>query len=141
MPFGPIAQAGSFIRFTYNSQASEDRFKEILVLNPNWRGEVHGIDLKRITPAERKVLEAIMDPKTKELNGRHPYPLVNDILRRMDPIEELKNPLSAYNKLIKPFIRNKDCYRKYKHHLIQGVQVMQKSAMEGAVTNPRPLFK
>lgn len=138
MPFGPVAQAGSFIRFTYSGAHSEDRFKEVLVLNPDWRGELHGLDLKRITPAERKVLEAIMDPNTKA--GSHPYPLVNDILRRMNPVDEIHNPLSAYHKLFKPFIRDKDCYRRYKITLISGVQVMQKSAMEGHVINPRPLF-
>lgn len=139
MPFGPVAQAGSFIRFTYNGPRSEDKYKEVLVLNPDWRGEMHALDLKRVTPAERKVLEAILNPETKA--GSHPYPLVNDILRRMNPIDELKNPVSAYSKLIKPFIRNKDCYRKYRLTLVSNVQVIQKSAMEGHVVNPKPLFK
>jgi hypothetical protein len=132
-------KAGSFIRFTYSGLKSEDKNKEILVLHPNWLGEVHGLDLKRITPAERKVLEAILDPETK--NKQHPYPLVNDILRRMDPIAELKNPLSAYHKLIKPFIRDKNCYRRYKISLMSATQVIKKSAMEGHVINPKPLFK
>lgn len=140
MPFGPVAQAGAFVRFTYNAPHTDDRFKEVLVLNPDWRGEMHAIDLKRVTPAERQVLTAIMDPETRE-KGNHPYPLVNDILRRMDPVAELKNPVSFYQKFVKPFIRNKDCYRKYKLTYISAVQTIQKSAMEGAVVNPRPLFK
>lgn len=139
MPFGPIAEPGSFIRFTYGGN-TEDRYKEVLVLNPDWMGELHAIDLKRITPAERRTLEAIMDPETKR-KGNHPYPLVNDILRRMDPSEEIKIPLNFYHRLVKPFIRNKDCYRRYKVALISGVQVMQKSHMEGhQMTNPKPLF-
>lgn len=138
MTFGLLAKAGSFIKFTYNSPSVDDHYKEVLVLNPDWRGEMHALDLKRITPAERKVLEAILDPETKA--GAHPYPLVNDILRRMNPVEELKNPVSAYHKLIKPFIRNKDCYRRYKTNYVSAIQVMQKSTMEGAVINPKPLF-
>ena len=138
MPFGPVAEAGDFIKFTYTGPKTEDRYKEVLVLHPGWNGEMHAIDLKRVTPAERRVLEAIMDPKTKEKG--HPYPLVNDILRRMDPIEELKNPLSFYHKFVKPFIRDKDCYRRYKLVNVTGVQTMQKSAMEGRQINPKPLF-
>lgn len=138
MPFGPVARAGDFIKFTYTGPKTEDRYKEVLVLHPGWNGEMHAIDLKRVTPAERKVLEAIMDPGTKE--KPHAYPLVNDILRRMDPIEELKNPLSFYHKFVKPFIRDKDCYRRYKLVNVTGVQTMQKSAMEGHVINPKPLF-
>lgn len=140
MPFGPVAQPGSFIKFTYGGMSTEDRYKEVLVLHPGWNGEMHAIDLKRITPAERKVLEAIMDPKTKT-EGNHPYPLVNDILRRMDPVEEISNPISFYHKFVKPFIRDKDCYRRYKLPFVGGVQVMQKSAMEGKQINPKPLFR
>lgn len=134
----PTLAPGSFVRFTYHGKETEDMFKEVLVLHPNWRGEVHALDLKRITPAEASVLQAIFDPETKTKG--HPYPLVNDILRRMDPIEEVKNPVSFYQKMVKPFIRDKDCYRRYKLTGISGVQLVQRSAVEGRVINPRPLF-
>jgi hypothetical protein len=137
--FGPVAQAGAFIRFTYGISESDDRFKEVMVLNPDWRGEMHAIDLKRITPAEREVLEAIMDPKTKA--APHRLPLVNDILRRMDPLVEIKNPMSFYAKFVKVFIKNTDCYRRYKLAHVSSVQTIQASSVQGGVSNPAPLFK
>lgn len=134
----PTLVPGSFVRFTYHGKRTEDMFKEILVLHPNWMGEVHGLDLKRITPAESSVLQAVFDPASK--GKQHQYPLVNDILRRMDPIEEVKNPMSFYVKFVKPFVRNSDCYRRYKVAGVSNVQTIQRSAVEGHMVNPRPLF-
>lgn len=154
-------EAGQFITFTYNPPAKDvrqraglqtapikDKAKEILVLHPNWHGKVHGIDLKNLTPAEGQVLRAIMDPETKRkidggewpVAGVPPYPLIRDILTRLDPVELIKNPLAFYQQLIKPFIRDKDCYRQYWPHYVYGVKVVAESHVQGAVTNPKPLF-
>ncbi|MHA2045170.1 MAG: hypothetical protein ACW99G_10265, partial [Candidatus Thorarchaeota archaeon] len=97
-----LFEAGSTIRFTYNSVSSGDRFKEVLVLHPNWNGKVHAIDLKRLTAAEREVLNAVLDPKQK--GKTHKLPLVNDILTRMDPTELIRSPTSFYNQLVKQFL-------------------------------------
>jgi hypothetical protein len=154
-------EAGQFITFTYNPPARDvrrraglqaveihDRNKSVLVLNPNWNHEMHGIDLKRITPAEVQTLKAVMDPKVKAavdrgewpVEGAPPYPLVRDILNRMDPAEVIKNPIMAYQMLVKPFLRNKDAYRRYKTQYVFGVRVVVESHVEGQVTNPRPMF-
>jgi hypothetical protein len=83
-----------------------DKFKEVFVLTPLWQNKMHGLDLKRCTPAEREVLEAILDPDLKD--KPHRIPLVNDIKRRMDPIELIRNPVVFYTKFVKPFMRKKD---------------------------------
>lgn len=135
---------GQILRFTYHSHTGAgpeeiaDIFKEILVLHPNWLGKMHGIDLKRLTPAEREVLDAIFSP---EQRGKpHKLPLVNDILRRMNPVEEVKNPVSFYTKFVKVFIRNKDVYRTYFPHRMLSVTVAKQTSVTGKVINPRPLF-
>jgi len=155
-------EAGEFIKFTYNPPPKalpklrpgqppppvSDHNKEVLVLHPGWQGKVHAIDLKRITPAEVQVLKSIFDPKVKAaidagqwpVDGVPPYPLIRDILHRYDPNELIKNPIAAYQALVKPFIRNKDCYRLYFPQFMGGVQVIQESNVPGHVTNPRPLF-
>ena len=139
-----IFRAGSTIRFTYNHPPEAvdantgDRFKEVFVLHDNWQGKAHGIDLKRLTAAEREVIQAVFDPNTKK--GRHRLPLVNDILRRMDPLVEIKNPMSFYQKFVKPFIRNKDVYRQYALVHMLNVTVVDNSDVAGGVTNPKPLF-
>lgn len=135
---------GQTIRFTYNhpadriDEATGDRFKEVFVLNPNWFGRMHGIDMKRLTVAEREVITAVFDPRTKK--GMHRLPLVNDILRRMDPKQEIKNPLTFYHKFVKVFLKNKDAYRIYEHTRILNASVVKTSNVIGNVTNPNPLF-
>lgn len=137
-------KAGQTVRFTYShapdriDEATGDRFKEVFVLNPNWRNTVHGIDLKRLTTAEREVLLAVFDVKNR---GKiHRIPLVNDILRRMDPISEVKNPMSFYQKFVKVFLRNKDAYRMYEIPRMLNMTIQKESQVQGSVMNPKPLF-
>ena len=155
-------EAGQFITFTYNPPAKQakprpgmplppvsDKTKQILVLHPSWHNKIHGIDMARISPAEQQVLRAVMDPKVKAaidagqwpVPGAPPYSLLRDILTRMDPNELIKNPLAFYQRLVKPFIRDKDCYRQYWPQYVFGVKVVQESAAQGPPTNPKPLFK
>lgn len=133
---------GSIVRFTYDhkfiDEDTGDKYKEVLVLNPKWMGKLHGIDLKRLTSAEREVLQAVFDPQWKQ--KPHRLPLVRDILKRMDPLEEVKNPLSFYNKFVRVFLRNKDAYRQYWPTRMSGVTLVKISSVKGSVFNPKPLF-
>lgn len=147
----PTVKPGAFISFSYSPPqglASGEPQKEVMVLNPSWQQELHGIDLKRVTPAERMVLQMIMDPKSKENPETIPYPLVRDVLKRLDPIEVVKSPLQFYQMFVKPFIRNKDVYRKYKHQFIMNVKVIKASEVQGPMrpfvpqaAGFKPLFK
>jgi hypothetical protein len=141
---------GQIIRFTYQhppegiDEDTGERYKEVLVLHPNWHHKVHGIDLKRLTEAERDVLYAILDEKTvkaaKSGKRPHKFPLVNDILRRMDPLEEIKNPVGFYTRFVKVFLKNKDAYRTYYPMKMSAITIVQKSDVRGHVINPKPLF-
>lgn len=143
MAFNQQYQAGSFIKFFYRAPTTQDPNKEVFVLHPNWQGEVHGIDLKRVTPAQRDVLQIIMDPEARKNPAQATkYPLVQDILRRMPaPEDEIKNPLSFYQRFVKPFMNRADVYRKYNTGYMFNVQVLKESKVQGAVMNPKPLFK
>lgn len=140
-----MLKPGAFVRFTYRFHTGatpdepKDDYKEVLVLHPGWKNRMHGIDLKRLTAAERAVLTLIFDPKSK--GKQHNIPLVDDILRRMDPVEDVKNPVSFYTKFVKVFIRDKDVYRTYYTSWMRGISVIRKSRVEGNVINPKPLFK
>jgi hypothetical protein len=137
-----ILKPGGIYRFTYNhlvtDEDSGDRFKEVWVLNPSWQRKVHAIDLKRLTAAEREVLSAIMDPETKKTT--HRLPLVNDVVRRMDPITEITNPMTFYGKFVKVFLRNKDAYRTYHPERMLNVTEV-KDSVAGKTYNPKPLFR
>jgi hypothetical protein len=150
-------KAAQTIRFTYNHPPAKsvsdysdlgaafttgeysDRQKEVFVLHPLWHSRVHALDLKRMTEAERETLRAIFDPETKK-KGPHKFPLVNDILRRMNPLEEVKNPQTFYHKFVKVFIRNKDVYRQYDPSRMVNATVVRPSRVKGNVENPKPLF-
>ena len=135
-------KAGDIIRFTYHSEivdaVSTSVYKEVFVLHHLWQTLTHGLDMKRMTEAERVVLKTIMNP---DASGRtHRIPLINDVLRRMDPPELIKNPVSFYSQFVKPFIRNKDLYRTYHPLVMTGVQIVDASKVQGNVFNPKPLF-
>lgn len=129
-------------------EAPSNPSKEVFVLHPHWNNKVHGLDLARVTPAEQQVLRAIMDPKTAEqvkagtwpVEGVPNYPLIRDVCLRMDPTDLIKNPLAFYQRFVKPFIRDKDCYRQYWPNYMYGLQVVQESQVQGPVMNPKPLF-
>lgn len=140
-----LLEPGAFVRFVYRfhtgirpDEIRNDR-KEVLILHPGWQGKVHALDLKRMTAAERAVLTLIMDPNSK--GKHHDIPLVNDILRRMDPIEEIKNPMAFYGRFVRVFIRNKDVYRTYNPAKMRNLGVIRKSRVKGQVFNPKPLFR
>lgn len=130
------------VRFTYNhpteriDEDTGDRFKEVFVLNPNYGGKMHGLDLKRMTEAEREVIKGVFNPK----KAHHKLPLVNDVLARMDPLKEIKNPHSFYHKFVKIFIRNKDVYRIYELPRMLSVTIVRETKVIGNVKNPNPLF-
>jgi len=149
-------QPGAFVSFTYRvppQEAKPNKFlqgqpqtfsdpnKQIMVLNPNWNNKCHGIDLKRITPAQVEVLKLIMDPATRNDPAKSSkYPLVQDILRRMDPVEVIKNPVSFYAMMVKPFLGSADAYRQYWPDRMYNLKTIDDSKVSGAVTNPKPLF-
>jgi hypothetical protein len=140
-------EPGQILRFTYNPEATDedsgDRFKEVLVLHPGWQGKMHAIDLKRLTAAERAVLQAVLDPKTRDkvkAGKPHRFPLVNDIVKRMNPLQEIKNPVSFYTRFVKVFLRNKDAYRQYFPNRMINITIVKKTDVKGNMINPNPLF-
>ena len=124
------------MRFTYNKSGT-DRYKEAFVLHPNYNGLVHAIDMRVLTQAERLVIETVMDPESRGKTFR--IPLINDILRRMDPPTEIERPQMFYVKFVKPFLRDKNAYRTYHFADMLAVQLIDKSKVHGPTTGT-PLF-
>ncbi len=129
---------GQFVRFTYrrgiNEPWPEDRstqLKEVLILNPNYRGRVHAIDMRRLTSAEQEVLRAVMVRKRPATP--HRIPLVNDILARGKPVDDIRNPQAFYQSFVKVFLRDKDAYRQYYPRRMAALRLVKKSEVEGPV--------
>jgi hypothetical protein len=127
---------GDIIRFTYPSR--HDRFKQVFVIHELWNGKMHGLDMKRMTAAEREVLRFVMNPKNK--GKRHRIPLINDIMTRMDPPTLLENPVSFYNQFVKQFIKNKDVYRTYYPPKMTGIQRVDSKVDVITTAGNKPLF-
>jgi hypothetical protein len=148
-PDGSVRQVAQTIPVAAAPEPPSNPSKQAFILHPHWNNKVHAIDLGRVTPAEIQVLQAVMDPNVKAqadqgvwpIEGCPNYPLIRDILRRCDPVELIKNPLAFYQQLIKPFIRDKDCYRQYHSIYMFGLKVMAESHVKGPLMNPKPLFK
>lgn len=136
-----VLRPGQFVKFTYTGSKS-NQFKDVFVLNPNWKNRVHALDLKLMTEAEREVLRAIMNANKTRKAGQHPLPLVNDILNRIEePRQSMRNAQAFYNRFVKPFIRGRDIYRKYDPSFIVNAQIYRPSHVPGGeVYNPAPLF-
>ena len=134
---------GDIIRFTYKHQSVDDQTgdpnKEVLVLSFGYQNKLHGVDLKRLAPRERKILEFLLDPEMK--NAQSNIALVNMIRKRMNPIEEIGNPMTFYANFIKKFLNGKDAYRVYIPKLMSGVSKI-KNAKIGTGKKPtdKPLF-
>lgn len=144
-----IIQPGAFVAFRYQlppemvkgSPAPNDPNKEVMVLHPNWSNQMHGIDLKRLTPAQVDVLRLVLDPETKADDEKlNKYPLVRDILNRMDPPELIKNPVAFYAVMVKPFLGRADAYRRYWLSRMFSPRLIEATSVQGAVINPKPLF-
>jgi hypothetical protein len=146
---GSVKQMAQTIAVQAPPEPPSDPSKQAFILHPRWNNKVHAIDLGRVTPAEIQVLQAVMDPKVKEqadqgvwpIEGVPNYPLIRDILRRMDPTQLIKNPIAFYQQFVKPFIRSTDCYRQYWPQYMFGLQVLSETHVAGPMTNPKPLFK
>lgn len=139
---------GQIIRFTYQHAVKDEdtgeKYKEVLVLHPHWQGKVHAIDLKRLSPFQRELLETVMTwdwRKHKEHESPSRNPAVNDILRRMNPRREVKNPKIFYIKFVKPFLGGTDAYRVYFPGMMSGVTVAKDTTISGKKPEvERPLF-
>ena len=76
-----------------------------------------------------------MDPNTKnDPTKMAKYPLVADILRRMDPPEVIKNPVSFYAMMIKPFLNRADAYRQYWPERMYNLKIWRLTQLAHQVT-------
>lgn len=131
---------GQIVRFSYRKSVHETpevTSKEVFVLNPRWEQKMHGIDMKRLTAAQRQVLIEIVEKNPKTISK---LPLVNDVRRRMDVLDDIKQPYVFYERFVKVFLRNIDAYRKYFLAKMMNVTLVKRAELTQATVNQKPLF-
>lgn len=136
-------QPGDIVRFTYDHQDVDDhtggKYKLVLILNPKWHNKVHAIDLDRMSPVERGLVQAVLDPDT--YHRPHPNPMVNAIRQRLDPLQLISNPLAFYTRFLRPFIHQRqiDIYRQYIPHRMHDETVVKRMTISGKPKVSHPL--
>lgn len=112
-------------------------YKYVLVLAALHDGKMHGLDLGTLTEAQRDVVRTLFDPDHKP---KQQYPLVNNVVKQMDVINEIKNPVGFYHKFVKPFLSIAgDVYRTYIPAKMSGVQIIEKVGQQSEFNNRRML--
>lgn len=105
-------EAGMIVRFNYKGEYAHVKRPLVLVLNPRWKNKLHAVSLDFISDAVllklRKIVQETIKQKIKQLT-RLRLPLLKP---------DIKEPLTFYNRQLRPFIRtyfeaNETPYRQY----------------------------
>ena len=128
---------GDIITFTYPlppRTRAHDQFPQVLVLHPNWKGLMHGLNLNYLVDDEINAIRMLIDPMFEEkyaeaLNRKNPR-----IMQELDRIvlkmgnSNITSPHDFYLRVIRPFIivRGWDPYRKYRPDKMTNVRLVQK---------------
>src|SRR3990167_3176570 len=138
---------GDLIKFSYpaphpNAEGTRahDKFPQVLVLHPNYRNLLHGLNTNYLTDEEINTLRMIIDPmfemqQRENLRKKNPsaYAELESIIMgtaagaQGNRNAKMSSPLAFYRGIIRPFIfvRGWDPYRLYKPHLIKNARIIQ----------------
>lgn len=146
---------GDLISFHYpaihqQGTRAHDKAPLVLVLHPNWGGNVHGLNFNYLTPDEINTVRMILDPMfemqyREALQRKNPnaYKELDNILSGKvegaegpnSRIARITSPRAFYMNIIRPFIvaRSWDPYRLYRPEKMSNIRIVQTAAhMTGA---------
>tara|TARA_B100000131_G_scaffold306091_1_gene332797 strand:+ start:381 stop:839 length:459 start_codon:yes stop_codon:yes gene_type:complete len=110
---------GSIIRFSYSGKEVNDNRPLVLVLNPRYRGYLHGLNVSYLTESNLKQLLNLMRETTQ---GR-----IKRLLKLRLPLlkADIGDPYKFYHSRLKSYLKGKpDCYRTYKYNGIGGIRII-----------------
>ena len=110
---------GSIIRFSYSGKEVNDSRPLVLVLNPRWRGKLHGLNISYLKESN---LKQLLELVKETAQGR-----IKRLLKLRLPLlkADIGNPMSFYHSRLKSFLNGKpDCYRTYNYGGIGGVRII-----------------
>ena len=110
---------GSIIRFSYSGKEVNDSRPLVLVLNPRWRGKLHGLNISYLKESNLKQLLNLIKETTQ---GR-----IKRLLKLRLPLlkADIGDPNKFYHSRLKSFLVGKpDCYRTYTYSGIGGVRII-----------------
>jgi len=110
---------GSIIRFSYSGKEVNDSRPLVLVLNPRYKGKLHGLNVSYLTESNLRKLLGLMRETTQ---GR-----IKRLLKLRLPLlkADIGDPYRFYHSRLRSFLTGKpDCYRTYKYNGIGGVRII-----------------
>ena len=91
--------AGQIVRFNYKGQYARVKRPLVLILNPRWRGMLHGVSLDTISEAVLAKLQKIVQVTAQQR--------VAQLIRLRLPLlkADIKDPRRFYETRLRPFIK------------------------------------
>lgn len=126
-------QIGDLITFTYRGKKVNDANPKILVLHPEWRGVVHGLNFNYLTTQEQNYIKAVINPIFEaEIIKRDPR-IAMQMQRIQTTLNDLHitSPHEFYIRFVRGFIqpRGWDPYRLYTPDAMYSPRVLTSKAV------------
>tara|TARA_B100000287_G_C20551878_1_gene748814 strand:+ start:103 stop:561 length:459 start_codon:yes stop_codon:yes gene_type:complete len=114
---------GAIIRFSYSGKNVNDNRPLVLVLNPRFRGKLHGLNVSYIPES---VLKQMLDLVRETAQGK-----IQRLIKLRLPLlkPDIGNPYSFYHSRLKGFLKSKlgktsDAYRTYTYSGVSGIRII-----------------
>lgn len=113
-----MAAMGDLITFDYSlGQVVHDKNPKVLVLHPNWQGQMHGLNFNYLTEQEINYIKAVLSPTFESQIVQTDRRIAIQMTRVRAIIDTLNitSPMDFYARFVRGFIqpRGWDPYRRY----------------------------
>ena len=114
---------GAIVRFSYSGKNVNDNRPLVLVLNPRYRGKLHGLNISYIPES---ILKQMLDLVRETTQGK-----IQRLIKLRLPLlkPDIGNPYSFYHSRLKGFLKSKlgktsDAYRTYNYSGVGGIRII-----------------
>jgi len=113
---------GNVITFSYIGERSHDSKPKVLVLHPNWKRNVHGLNLKYVPT---NYVELIKFLSQKDFNNMKDKNLQKQYYRWKNLMPPKLSSIIIYNTFVSRILPIRKAYRKYVPAKMSGVRILK----------------
>lgn len=129
-----MAQMGDLITFDYQmGKKIHDRTPKVLVLHPNWQGQMHGLNFNYLTEQEINYIKAVLNPIFESEIVKKDRRIAIQMTRVRSIVDTLNitSPHDFYVRFVRGFIqpRGWDPYRRYLPERQRSLRIITASAV------------
>tara|TARA_Y100000593_G_scaffold79827_1_gene148748 strand:- start:880 stop:1338 length:459 start_codon:yes stop_codon:yes gene_type:complete len=114
---------GAIVRFSYSGKDVNDKRPLVLVLNPRFKGKLHGLNISYISES---VLKQMLDLVRETAQGK-----IRRLIKMRLPLlrADIGDPYRFYHSRLKGFLKSKlgktsDAYRTYNYNGVSGIRII-----------------